>query len=84
MESNWRLNAIWNGEGNLVCDMAAHLLFPISGRDWLCRLEGGGITQLVVALWDNTLGFVFPAFESFVPATGFPYGYLVDQSRLMP
>jgi hypothetical protein len=71
-----------NGNWPFVIDIAAHLLIPIFGLDWLVRFPLANPTQLGVARWDASIGFTDPISLGVVPEVGFPYGIPVDQTRL--
>jgi hypothetical protein len=83
LESNWLWNGFVNGNWPFVIDMAAHLVEPVFGLDWLIRFPLANPQQIGVAAWDSSVGFVFPVSLGVVPATGFPYGFEVDQTRLV-
>lgn len=83
MESNWLWNA-WAGSGqNMQATMAAHLLTPILGRDWLVRTDADP-TRILYACTCLDTGFGFTDNWGLADASdpGFPYGYEVDQTRL--
>lgn len=83
MESNWLWNG-WVGSGqNAVAEIAARLLAPIGGRDWLFRSDADPLRLLILAVYDNTVGFTDFDPVAIVPPTGFPYGFSVTQDRLV-
>lgn len=82
MERNWLWNAISVGRYAWNVEIAAHLLEPIQGRDWLVRIPSGYDYGLYSIVLHPTNVWIEPYRIATVPATGFPYGYAVDQTRL--
>lgn len=82
MESNWLWNAVYVGRMNWDVRMAARLLTPISGRDWLARIPHLGGQRLYAIAVDSQPVWHSPELIGDVPDTGFPYGFEVDQTAL--
>jgi len=84
LDNNWLWNA-WAGSGqNVVADMAAHLHSPILGRDWLVRTDADPLRLLLVCdCPDTAFGFTNGWILADATAPGFPYGFTVDQTRLV-
>jgi hypothetical protein len=84
LESSWKWNA-WAGSGqNMQAELAAHLLAPIAGRDWLVRTDTDPLRYLIACTClDTGFGFTDHLILADANELGFPYGYDVDQTRLV-
>lgn len=76
-------NAWWGSFSSGPYELAAHLLAPIDGRDWLLAITTLSVRRLILALYDSNIGFHTILSYRDVPPTGFPYGEAVDQTDLM-
>lgn len=83
MESNWRWNGWAGSGGDTVAEIAARLLTPINGRDWLWRTDVDPLRLLLVGVLDPSMGLTDYHVLDLAPETGFPYGYEVDQTRIV-
>jgi len=84
LESSWKWNA-WAGSGqNMVAELAAHLLVPIGPYDWLVRTDTDPLRYLwAMSIPDTGFGFNTGIIVADATDDGFPYGYEVDQTRLV-
>lgn len=82
MESNWRWNGWAGGFWTPQTDMAARLLVPIFGYEWLIRPTADGVAGLQLAFLDTDLGWYPRIAAPVISGDTFPYGYAVTQFRL--
>lgn len=82
MESNWRWNGWRGGIWTPETDMAARLLVPVGGFEWLIRPVLGPGSHPQLAFLDAELGWYPRVTAPVPPGTNFPYGYPVTQFRL--
>jgi len=68
----------------MVATLAAHLLEPIEGYDWLVRTDTDPLRYLwAMTCADTHFGFDDGIILQDATAPGFPYGFGVDQTRLV-